>query len=134
MNLSFSSMPGAPFFANALFSLLTGATLLVLAPQAAVWLGLQHAAIPAVIGGSLLFFAGHILIALKRRKPIVAELVYFTVLDVVWVLASVVLLVAFPGTLSREGRFAVLAVGVVVEALATLQAWGLWRAFRRQTA
>lgn len=134
MKLTVTSMPGAPFYANVVFSLLTGCLLLFGASWAASFLGINTAVIPGVIGGSLIFFAGHILMAVNRSAPNFMELAYITALDFLWVAGSVVLLVAFPEVLSREGRMAVLAVGLIVEGFGSLQAWGLWRMSRKKTA
>ena len=69
----------------------------------------------------LLAYAGALALA-ARREPVARQaLIAFTVADVVWVAASLAVLLLFWGALAPVARFLILAVGLVVEVFATMQ-------------
>jgi hypothetical protein len=75
----------------------------------------------------LLLYAGALAFAAARRPVTRQALMAFTVADGLWVAASVAVLLVFWDQLAPVARFLIIAVGLAVEAFATLQ----FRAARR---
>jgi hypothetical protein len=113
--------------ANALFSLACGVLLLVAAGRSAALLGVSSSVPASATGAALILFAAALL-RLSGRPAVRAALVRAVVgLDLLWVLASLVLLWLPATALTNPGRAAVAATAASVLILASLQALGLWR-------
>ena len=83
--------------------------------------GLDTAIVLDVVAAGLLAYAGALVLA-ARRQPVSREaLIVFTVADIVWVVASAIVLVLFWGQLAPLARVLVIAVAAVVEVFAALQ-------------
>ena len=76
---------------NAVFSLLTGVILVAASGSVATFLGIPDSRVLVGIGIGLLPFAGHLLLALRRKFVRVGEIYYLSAMDGVWVLGSVVI-------------------------------------------
>jgi len=83
--------------------------------------GLDTALVLDVIAVGLLAYAGALVLA-ARRQPVSREaLIVFTVADMMWVVASAIVLVMFWGQLAPLARVLVVAAAAVVELFAALQ-------------
>jgi hypothetical protein len=83
--------------------------------------GLDTPILLDVLAVGLLAYAGALAFAAERQPVGRAALMAFTIADVMWVVASAVVLVAFWGQLAPLARVLVIAVALVVEVFATLQ-------------
>lgn len=117
--------------ANAAFSAASGLATLVFAGRLAPELGLPAAWPLTVLGVGLIGFAAWLAVIsweppIDRRAAIAA-----TTADALWVVGSLVALVAAPEGISRLGWWLVLGVAGVVALFALAQAWGLGRSRAR---
>jgi len=112
--------------ANALFSTLTGAALLIAPGALSRLTGLGPVWLLAALGVGLLLFAADLYFFQVRPPAVPSGRIAVTIfLDLGWVVGSGVLLaVGFDG-FTRAGRVVVALVAVAVLALAMLQALGL---------
>jgi hypothetical protein len=83
--------------------------------------GLDTPILLDVLAVGLLAYAGALAFAAERQPVGRAALMAFTIADVMWVVASAVVLVAFWGQLAPLARGLVIAAALVVEVFATLQ-------------
>jgi hypothetical protein len=83
--------------------------------------GLETSILLDGVAVAFLIYAGVVGIAAARQPISRAALMAFSVADGLWVAASVIVLVAFWSQLTPVGRFLIVAVGLVVDAFATLQ-------------
>jgi len=117
------------FGVNAAFSGLAGAALVVGAASLAAVFGLPGPLPLVVFGAMLLAFAWQVWRA--RVEPMDLRLAAaILAMDVAYVLASVVLLLAWPGVLSPLGRLFVAVAADAVAVFAVLEYVGLRRARR----
>ncbi len=118
---------------NALATAATGALFLVGAPALHGVLGLTSALPLAVVGGLFVLFGGYVWLA--RRSPLDPKqgLAIF-IMDVAYVAASVVLLLAFPRVLSPLGWWLALGLAEVVTVFAIAEYVGLRRLARTTAA
>ena len=114
---------------NALFSSSCGLLLLGAASTLGPVFGVPPMAL-RIVGLTLLPFAVALVLNARRTRPNRSEAKLAVALDLGWVVASLVLLIAGLWPLSAAGFWAVLGVADCVLAFALLQAWGLhrWRA------
>ncbi len=109
--------------ANALFSAMAASTLGIWPDLLADKLGLFGPGTLRLLALCLGFFSAHLFWvargSLMRRK----DVIYFCCMDVAWVIASVIMLVA-PNQLSAAGQLAVPITALVVADFAFLQIWG----------
>ncbi len=83
--------------------------------------GLSAPILLDVVAVGLVAYAGALAVAAHRRPVSRPALIAFTVADVLWVVASVIVLLFFWAELAPIARLLVIAVGLVVEVFATLQ-------------
>ena len=83
--------------------------------------GLDTPALLDVIAVGFLAYAGALAFAARRHPVTRQALLAFTVADVLWVVASAIVLVIFWGQLAPLARALVIAVALVVEVFASLQ-------------
>ena len=110
---------------NTAFSTLSGIMCIVGAGSVAAFSGLQSPIPMLILGGLLLFFAYDVY-KISRQSPIAknkARLVLW--MDVLWVVASAILLIADPFSFTTEGRWAILVIADVVMVFAILEFIGL---------
>lgn len=108
--------------ANAAFSAGCGALLLLLAAPMAPLFGLPSGAVLQAVGIGLLPFAAVLAWSAGRAAVPRRWVLAFTAADVSWVIGSGILLLLAWNALSVTGRALIIAVALVVEAFATLQA------------
>lgn len=110
--------------ANAGFSFLSGVLLTTL-PKSIAGIFESHSSIPfLLIGLGLLFFAYTIWIEIKIQRP--NKVMLIIIQDLVWVVASIGILVTRPLPISELGYAIITWVAAIVLLFAILQAWG-WR-------
>jgi hypothetical protein len=111
--------------ANSVFSLLTGALLLVDAGPIAAFIGLPAWAL-IDIGAVCLVYAALLFLATRRAPIARGHALAFVIADAAWVVASAALLLGGWAPLSTAGVWAVLIVADIVAVFAALQYVG-WR-------
>ena len=109
-------------YGNATFSLMTGLTLIGFSEHVAIWLGGVPQPLLIAIGIALLPFAGHLVLAARRKPVRPAEILYLTTLDFLWVLGSGIVLIL--GSFSMQGKVIIGTVALLVAIWGTLQAIG----------
>ena len=108
---------------NALFSLLTGLSLIIFHSTIAGWFGNQNTIVFWVIGIGLLFFSYSVFIQIKSPK---AHAVFYIIIqDIIWVLASVVILLINPFNIPIPGNQIIALVAFVVLSFGVGQSLGL---------
>jgi ribosome-associated toxin RatA of RatAB toxin-antitoxin module len=112
---------------NAVFSLITGLLLMLASSQTADLFAVQSNWLFLILGISLIFFAV-VVYAVSSQKPIhpLYSLI-ITILDVIWVLASIVIILLNPFGISEMGNVLVGLVALVVFFIAIAQALGITR-------
>jgi hypothetical protein len=109
---------------NGVFSILTGAIALVFSTPLGTYTGVPPIAL-SVVGVSVAVFGGTVYFV-SKRSPINRRFAVLTVIaDIVWVLGAVVLIGAFPETMTSEGAALLAVVSGVVGLFAVLQSVGL---------
>lgn len=113
--------------ANAVFSFSSGLSLLLFSSFFVVTLPLPGPVSLWVIGGGLLLFV-MLLLYTATRKAIPSSLVHsIIIMDLAWVLGSLVILVWDPLQFSFNGKLLIGGVALVVGVLALVQKMGLNR-------
>lgn len=112
---------------NALFSALTGAVCVAAAPALSRMMGVTQPAVWVGLGMALLFFAALVAWAALRVPDIrpYGRLIFWA--DVVWVAASVLLLITGLAPLTPAGVWVVVIVADLVAVFAVLEYIGLRR-------
>ncbi len=114
--------------ANIIFCVLSTALLLLAAAPVATFLGVPEASgLLALLGVGILGFAAFVYWVQSRPALDTRFVWVIFVMDVLWVVASLVILVADAFALSTEGRWAVLIVADIVAVFAALEYIGLRR-------
>ncbi len=113
---------------NAIFSGLSGTTMIVLSGPLDRFMGLGLSWFLIVIGVGLLGFAGLIGLNLRRPQLKRAEAWFTTGSDLLWLAASAIIVFGFPDLLGTGGKWLVGLVAVAVADFALFQYLGLRRA------
>ena len=112
---------------NALFSLLTGISLLIGAEPIAKWIGVPDPRILAAIGLILIPFAVHLWMAARRTPIQPGEIYYLSTLDAFWVIGSGMLLLSGWVPFTMAGAWTVAVVALAVADFMMLQLIGVLR-------
>ncbi len=113
--------------ANAIFSGMSGAVLVLAGSVVAPLVGLESAGPIAGIGTGLLVYAGVLFHVARHSVPARRDVLAFITLDLAWVLGSVLLLLAAWRQLPITGRWLIAVLALAVEGFATLQLLSLGR-------
>lgn len=131
MNTQINSQPNAnlirrAFYGNAAFSGVSGILFLLAANPVSSFLGVTEPMVIVIVGVVCIGYAA--LLFYNASRPVIEPtFALFTVFaDSLWVLGSIVLLVAGWLPLTAEGKWAVAIVAMIVDAFAMLQFVG-WR-------
>ena len=108
---------------NALFSLLTGLSLIIFHNTIANWFGNQNSTVFWVIGIGLLFFSYSVFIQIKNPKP--DSVFYIVIQDIIWILASIVILLVRPFNIPILGNQIIAGVAIIVLFFGVGQSVGL---------
>ncbi len=96
------------------------------APQrVAAFVGDPPGLLVQAIGGALLLNGAHLALAARRPRPIPAEVIWFSLGDYLWWLATLGLVAAGLWVTTPQGIAAALAVAALVAALGTCQLFAL---------
>ncbi len=113
--------------ANGVFSTLSGLTMLLFSGALANLIGLSEPRILLGLGVGLLLFGGSLLLHRYRNSVRKSEAYIISLMDLFWVIGSIVLVVVAPSIFSSAGIVVVLAVAAVVLTFFEMQALALWR-------
>lgn len=113
--------------ANGGFSAISGVAMLALSGPIAALIGLPDARWISGLGVGLIAFGGSLLIHGLRKKVGRAEAIAISVMDLGWVIGSVVLLLLWPELFTSAGVVVILAVAAIVLVFFELQAYALWK-------
>ena len=108
---------------NGLFSLGSGVALILLYQKFAQWFEVEYESPFWIIGIGLILFSILVLVEVRRQQPLGVLLI--VVQDVLWVLASFVLLVTMPFAISDLGNQLIAVVAIVVLFFALAQSRAL---------
>ena len=115
------------FFANGLFSLVSGTVMLLFKTPVATFLGLQQPMVLTGLGAVLVLFGASLLFHAYRRRVSRTEAIAISAMDLGWVVGSILLVLFVPGLFSAAGISAVLVVAAIVFIFFELQTWALWK-------
>lgn len=107
---------------NALFSLLTGLSLIVFHKKTANWFGQQKTTIFWIIGIGLLFFSYSVFTQVKLPNP--DAVFYIIIQDSIWVLASIAILWIRPFKITTVGYRIIAGIAAIVLIFGALQLLG----------
>jgi uncharacterized membrane protein HdeD (DUF308 family) len=110
---------------NALFSTLSGLTILLAQGWVLRILGLSKDVSLAILGFALLVFAATLVVNARRQQVKTSDAWIAVLMDVAWVLGSYVLIFVVP--FSTEGKWVVGVVAELVSVFAVLQFVGIRR-------
>jgi len=110
---------------NALFSALSGLTLLFAQKSVLRILGLFNRVSLVVLGVGLIIFAATLVVNARRQRVKTSDAWVAVLMDVAWVLASYVLIFVLP--FSMEGKWVIGLVAELVLLFAILQFMGIRR-------
>lgn len=112
---------------NAAFSIISGTIMLTMFSPLGQFMGVELPALYIVIGASLIVFSAGLMLNARREDISLTEAKISTLMDVVWVIGSIIV-VFLPGTgLTLEGKWAIAIVADIVALFALLQYIGLRR-------
>jgi len=115
---------------NALFSVISGAAILLANRWLVKFLGLPDQVSLALLGISLLVYAILLWLNARKAKIRITGAWVAIVMDVVWVVASYALIVVVPFPFSVGGKWVVALVAELVLAFAVLQWMGVRRVLK----
>jgi len=110
---------------NALFSALSGLTLIFAQKSVLQILGLFNRVSLVVLGVGLIIFAATLVVNARRQRVKTSDAWVAVLMDVAWVLASYVLIFVLP--FSMEGKWVIGVVAELVLLFAILQFMGIRR-------
>jgi len=110
---------------NAAFSVLSGVTILLADRWLVDFLGIPETVSLAVLGISLIVYAGLLWLCARRPKIRITDAWIAVIMDAVWVAGSYVLIFVVP--FSASGRWTIALVAELVLAFAILQWLGIRR-------
>jgi hypothetical protein len=111
--------------ANSVFSTLSGIICIIAAPALTTFLGLPTTIPMFILGVLLLLFAFDVYLIAKRTPIEKNKATIVLIADILWVIASAVLLIADPFSFTTQGRWAILILADVVAVFAILEFIGL---------
>ncbi|QSE98683.1 type II toxin-antitoxin system RatA family toxin [Fulvivirga lutea] len=111
--------------ANALFSTAIGVELLLFQEEVEQLFGLPHSNFFFILGILLLVFALTLVVEIIKQRAL--PVLWIIVQDVLWVVASIIILIWDPYNITFEGNIAIAAVAAVVTVVAVGQSKGLAR-------
>lgn len=113
--------------ANGIFSSISGLVFMVSSAPIAAFLGVDFNAVLIALGLALVLFGLGVLWLSSRPEIPRSLAILVTVLDLAWVLGSIILLVSGIIPLTPEGKWAIAIIADIVAVFAILQIIGLRR-------
>ena len=117
---------------NAAFSGVSGVIMILFAQPIAAVIGAPAPWWLRLLGAGLVAFSAQLFMYVRKRSIPRSAAITIAGLDLCWVVASVALLLIYPGLLTSTGIIAVSATAVVVLVFFELQGYALWKS--RSTA
>lgn len=108
---------------NAIFSGISGVSLIILNKQIANLFETENITIFWVIGSILLFFASTIIYEIIKQRPIAILWIIFQ--DFLWVISSIVLIALNPFEISKVGKLIIVIISLIVLLLGIYQSKAL---------
>jgi Kef-type K+ transport system membrane component KefB len=109
--------------ANAIFSGISGITLLATAPQLSEMMNIANPWVLRIVGACLLFFVLQLAGAVRKPDPKMVRVIIIQ--DWLWVMGTVIIISAGLFGLSAQGYWLMIAVAAVVAVLALAQGYYL---------
>ncbi|WP_186376103.1 SRPBCC family protein [Hyella patelloides] len=119
--------------ANAAFSFTCVMLMVFKSSLVGEMLGIQAPLVLQVVGTGLAIFAVDLLHQATKSRIATWRALYASTGDFIWVLATLVLLVLFPNTLSSSGHLLAIAVSVTVLTFGAWQLWAIERTYKLPT-
>jgi len=116
--------------ANAVFSLSPALLMLFRPALVGEWLGIHAPFILQFVGFGLVIFAVELIYQATRQRVATWRALFASIADFLWVVGSIILLLAFPQLFSPEGNVLVIAVAGAVFGFGAWQLWAVGRAHR----
>jgi hypothetical protein len=113
--------------ANALASALSGLAFFLGSGVLAPFMGINSPILLGALGVGVMIFAFGVFLVFQETPLNAHKGSLIFVLDVIWVIGSILLLIADPLTLSGEGKWIVLILGDIVGVFAVLEYLGIRR-------
>ena len=110
-------------FANALFSTVSGLLIVIFNDYLSRIFGLSEPAFLIPVGIGVFLFGAHIAISARRPQLRLSELKYFTLMDILWVVGSLVLALTVP--LSTSGLWLIIGAALIVTDFGILEWIGI---------
>lgn len=112
---------------NGIFSAISGAISLVAARPLAETMGIPSTLPLVVLGILLLGYAAALITAVRKQENALKIGPAAVVMDILWVMGSVILLLSGWLPLTTAGTWIILIIGDIVLFFAGWQAYGLWK-------
>ncbi|MDZ4297760.1 MAG: SRPBCC family protein [Moraxellaceae bacterium] len=111
--------------ANALFSLTCAGVMILFPATVGQWLGVNAPLLLQTLGAGLVLFAVDLLHQATRQRLATWRALYASLADLLWVVASVIVLVAFTQLFTPVGTALVVAIAAIVLLFGLLQLRGI---------
>lgn len=110
---------------NAIFSLVTGLLLVTMPDYISQLFGVTHGASFFYLGLSLVLFSIIVLYVSRQRHIHILYALIISLLDLIWVLASLIILILDPFQFKMTGDVIIAAVALIVLSIAIMQLFGI---------
>jgi ribosome-associated toxin RatA of RatAB toxin-antitoxin module len=110
---------------NAIFSLVTGLLLVTMPDYISQLFGVTHGASFFYLGLSLVLFSIIVLYVSRQRHIHILYALIISLLDLIWVLASLIILILDPLQFKMTGDVIIAAVALIVLSIAIMQLFGI---------
>ena len=110
---------------NAIFSLVTGLLLVTMPDYISQLFGVTHGASFFYLGLSLVLFSIIVLYVSRQRHIHILYALIISLLDLIWVLASLIILILDPLQFKMTGNVIIAAVALIVLSIAIMQLFGI---------
>jgi len=110
---------------NAIFSFVTGLLLVTMPDYISQLFGVNHGASFSYLGLSLVLFSIIVLYVSRQRHIHILNALIISLLDLIWVLASLIILILDPFQFKMTGDIIIAAVALIVLLIAIMQIFGI---------
>lgn len=121
MNHTATSSIRRPLLANATFSALSGLIMIACCSSLGSLLGEIRSMDLLLLGIGLLFFASYLLFVAYRKPLVKRQVIAIIIMDLLWVIGSVLLLWLRPIALTETGQLLIILIAAIVACFALWQ-------------